>query len=86
MRSQVQSLASLCGLRIGVAVSCGVDTSRGSDPALLWLIPPLAWEPPCAMGAALKSKKKKKKEYVYSWTQVYGPGICIYNKHMWYSW
>ena len=24
-------------------------------------ISPLAWEPPCAIGAALKSKKKKKK-------------------------
>ena len=45
------------------------------DPLLLWLwrrlvarasIRPLAWEPPCAVGAALKgqkTKKKKKKEY-----------------------
>ena len=40
------------------------------DLALLWLwcrptsvapIHPLAWKPPYAMGAALKSKKKKKK-------------------------
>ena len=40
--------------------------SHGSDPALLWLwcrpaavapIRPLAWEPPYAAGAALKSKK-----------------------------
>ena len=38
-------------------------------PALLWLwyklaaiapIRPLAWEPPCAVGAALKRPKKKK--------------------------
>ena len=38
------------------------------DPALLWLwrgpvatapIQPLAWEPPSAVGVALKSKKKK---------------------------
>ena len=44
--------------------------SCGSDPTLLWLwrrpaaaalIQPLAWEPPYAVGAALKSKKKKKK-------------------------
>ena len=37
------------------------------DPALLWLwcrpaatapIGPLAWEPPCAMGATLKRKNK----------------------------
>ena len=49
-----------------VAVSCGVGCRHGSDPTLLWLwcwpaaidtIRPLAWEPPCAMGAALKKKK-----------------------------
>ena len=41
------------------------------DLALLWvwglaavaLIRPLTWEPPYANGAALKSKKKKKKVY-----------------------
>ena len=42
---------------------------RGSHPASLWLwrrlaaaalIQPLAWEPPHAAGAALKSQKKKK--------------------------
>ena len=42
----------------------------GLDPKLLWLwytpvarglIPPLAWEPPYATGAALKRPKKKKK-------------------------
>ena len=41
------------------------------DPALLWLwcrlaavalIRPLAWEPPYAVGAALKKKKKKKEK------------------------
>ena len=46
-------------------VSCGVGRRRGSDPELLWLlhrlaaaapIEPLAWELPCATGAALKSK------------------------------
>ena len=49
-------------------MSCGVGHRRGLDPALLWLwcrmaatapIQPLAWEPPYAMGVALKSKKKK---------------------------
>ena len=48
-------------------MSCGVDYRRGSDPGLLWLwrrsaavvlIQPLAWEPPCASGVALKRKKK----------------------------
>ena len=51
------------GCRSGVAVSCGVCHRRGSDVALLWLwcrleavapILPLAWEPPYAMGVALK--------------------------------
>ena len=64
---QVPSLASLSGLRIGVAVSCGVGCRRGSDLALLWLwcrpeatapIRPLAWEPPCAAGMALKKTNK----------------------------
>ena len=48
--------------RSGVAVSCGVGSRLGSDPALLWLwrrpvatapIRPLAWEPPYATGGAL---------------------------------
>ena len=54
----------------GVAVSCGVGFPRDSDPELLglWrrpavtaLIRPLASEPPCAAGAALKRQKTKKK-------------------------
>ena len=52
-------------------MSCGTGGRRSSDPALLWLwrrlaatalIPPLAWEPPYVMGAALKRQKKKKKK------------------------
>ena len=53
-------------------MSCGVGLRCVSDPALLWLwrrpaatapIGPLAWEPPCATGAALeKAKREKKKE------------------------
>ena len=51
-------------------MSCGVGLRCGSDPALLWLwcrlaaialIWLLAWEPPHAMGAALKKKIKKKR-------------------------
>ena len=47
-------------------MSCGVGCRRGSDPALLWLwhrlmatapIRPLAWEPPCAAGAAQEKQK-----------------------------
>ena len=52
-----------------VAESCGVGRSHGSDPELLWLwcrpaavalIRPLAWEPPYAVGVALKRQKTKK--------------------------
>ena len=69
MRTQVLSLASLCGL--SVAVSCGVGCRYGSDPELLWLwcrpvaialIRALARELPYAAVSALKKKKKKKKK------------------------
>ena len=52
-------------------MSCGVGCRRGSDPALLWLwcrlvaralIQPLAWEPPCATGAAQEMAKRPKKK------------------------
>ena len=52
-------------------MSCGVGRRRGLDPKLLWLwhrleatapIGPLAWEPPYAVGAALKKIKKRKKK------------------------
>ena len=48
-------------------MSCGVGHRHGLDPTLLWLwqrqatvapIRLLAWEPPHALGAALKRKKK----------------------------
>ena len=62
MRMRVQSLASLSS---GMAMSCGVGRRRSLALALLWLwlvatapIRPLAWEPPYAKGAALKSKNK----------------------------
>ena len=53
-----------------VPMSCGIGHRGGSGPALLWLwlwqpatapIRPLAWKLPYAVGAALKSKEKKKK-------------------------
>jgi len=52
-------------------VSCGVGCRCCSDPALLWLwgrpaatalIRPPVWEPPYAVGAALKRPKKKKEK------------------------
>ena len=56
-------------------VSCGVGHRHGSHLALLWLwcrpaavalIRPLAWESPCAVGAALeKTKRQKNKKNLY---------------------
>ncbi len=55
---------------LAIAVSCGVGCRSGWDPTLLWLcrgpvavapIPPLAWEPPYATGAAQEMAKKTKK-------------------------
>ena len=65
---QIQSLASLGGLRTSVAASHGVGHRWGLDSALLWLqcrpaavasMGPLAWKPLYVMGAALKRQKKK---------------------------
>ena len=55
----------------GVAVSCGVGHRHGLDLSWLWLWPRpaavapirlLAWERPCAAGAALKQTNKQKKK------------------------
>ena len=60
-------------------MSCGVDCRCGSDLVLLWLwcrlaatalIRPLAWEPPCATGGALKRQKKKKPQDEAKWMMV----------------
>ena len=69
MRWWVRSLASLSGLRIQHYhdLWCRLQTGLGSSVAVAvaqgwWLatvlIRPLAWEPPYAKGAALKSKNK----------------------------
>ena len=51
----------------GVAINCGVGHRHGLDPAWLWLwcrpgatapIRPLAWEPPYAEGAVLKTEEE----------------------------
>ena len=53
----------------GVAVGCGVGCRCGLDLVWLWYSPaaaapigPLAWEPPCAIGVALKKDKRPKKK------------------------
>ena len=69
-------------------MSYGVGHRCDSDPALLWLwrrpaavalIRPLAWEPPYALGAALKRQKRKRKKLIHSnilmYMYVY---VCIY--------
>ena len=57
-------------------MSCGVGYRRDLDPELLWLrcrqmatapIRPLAWEPPYAVGVALK---KKKRQIIISWSSL----------------
>ena len=66
MRLQFPSVALLRGLRISVAVSCGVGHRRSSDLELLWLwyrvtavapVRPLAWEPPYARCTLKKQNK-----------------------------
>ena len=72
MRTWVQSLALLSGLRTGIALSCSADHSYGSDPALLWLwcrlaaaapMRPLAWKHPHVTGSAPKCKNKRTNKY-----------------------
>ena len=64
-------------------MSCGVGHRHGLDPALLCLwcrlvgtapIRPLAWEPPYAVGAALKRKKKKEKSLIHRCTDIFSSG------------
>ena len=79
MRLQVRSLASLSGLRIGIALSCCVGCRHSSDLALLWLwcrqaaralIRSLVWEPPYVVGASLKKKKNQKKQKARFYNQT----------------
>ena len=72
-------------------MSSGVDHRRGSDSVWLWLwcrpvatalIGPLAWEPPCAVGVALKGEndqnKKRKRKFTLQGRINYEFGINIY--------
>ena len=67
-------------------MSYGVGRRSSSDPLLLWLwcrpaaaavIQPLAWEPPDAVGAALKRQRKKNKGGVPCWSS----GLRIQHCH-----
>ena len=79
MRTRVQSLAFLSGLRIQCCYSVGRRCGLGLVLLWLWcrladavLIQALSWELPYAESVALKAKKKKrKKEYVFIKTGVW---------------
>ena len=69
-------------------MSCGVGRGHSSDPVLLrlWcrpaavaLIRPLAWEPPYAVGAALKNKNKNKKELIHNPNNLRRPAFWFYS-------
>ena len=86
MRMWVWSLALLGGLRICIALSCGVGHRRNTDSTLLWLwyrlaaaalIRPLAWEPLYGAGVALKKIKRPKKKK----KSVYNISPCLENNH-----
>ena len=68
----------------GIAMSCGVGRRLGLDPALLWMwlwlwnrpvgtaqIQPLAWEPPYAVGMALKRQKTKEEKRMTDMSKGY---------------
>ena len=83
---QVWYLASLNGLRIWHCQDYGIGYRCVLDPALLWLlcrpvaaapIRLLAWEPPYAAGAALKSKSKKKKKKKRTLVEQIKYKLCV---------
>ena len=69
----MKSMSPFPGHLLSQSPNQEVPTTRrhSSDPVLLWLwcrlaavapLPSLAWEPPCAMGAALEKKRKKQRK------------------------
>ena len=75
MRTQVQPLALLSGLRVRCCRELWGTSQRSSDLALLWLwlwpwcglavtvtFGPLAWDPPYAIGCGPEKTKKTKKK------------------------
>ena len=66
-------------------MSCGVGHRCGLDPALhrpaaVGPIQPLAWEPPCATGAALK-RQKRKITWPISTFNYLEPVPCLWTAH-----
>ena len=71
MRTQVQSLAPISGLRIWCCCELWYRLQLGSGVLCLWHRPvataaigPRAWELPYAVGAALKETKRPKKKKI----------------------
>ena len=84
MRLWVLSLALLSGWRIRhcCELCYRLQTWLGScRPAAVALIIPLPWESPCAVGAALKIKKRKG-----SGNSSQTLGICLYGDNVGFSW
>ena len=72
-------------------MSCGVVSRHSSDPMLLWLwcrpeattlIQPLAWEPPYAMGAAVKIQKQQQQKTKYRQITVRKIDVKTLNKNL----
>ena len=68
-------------------MSCGVGRRCGLDLALLWLwsrltgvalIRTLAWEPPYALGVALKKSKQKKKRPSFKKSHFIQQKLIVY--------
>ena len=90
MRLRVRSPASLSGLRIRHAVSCGIGHRLSPYLALLWLrcrlaalalIWPLAWELPYAAVEAPKRQKKKtpnKHHMIFSKASFMNKGVFTF--------
>ena len=65
----------------GIAVTCGVGHRRSSEPVARLVATvstgPLAWEPPYAVGVALKDKKTKKKLKIMKLQQGISSSNCL---------
>ena len=75
-------------------MSCGADCRCSSDPALLWLlcrpaavapIQPQDWEPPYAMGVALKRQKNQKKKNAGEDVEKRESSYTVCGKVNWYN-
>ena len=71
-------------------MSCGVDYRCGPDLMLLWLwrrlaaaapFQPLAWEPPYAVDAALKSIKREREREREREKEL----LILYSKYFWFQ-